>query len=374
LKKSTKALRLWLAIGFAFFFLATARAAETEPVGLVLSAPYVSSNEFKFTLNAESGVSYTIHASTNLLDWVTVSTNHAPGITRAITITNPPDGQSFYRAARGPLPLFGFALAANGLINLGSGAVVDSYDSVYGPYSPTNRRAGGSIATNSRQTNAIRVGTAHVYGTVSTGPGGIVSVAGGAVGAFDWNATQSGIQPGWASDDMNVAFPANQAPSGGPFPAPPIIIAGATNTTWLSSGTYQLPSFTSSSTKPMVVSGNATLVVDGMLNVTLGGNITILPGASLTLYVGGAGYISGSGGINQSGKPANFTYYGLPTSTNLTLSGSAPFVGTINAPQATLTASGTGGIYGAAIVKSYIASGGSGFHYDESLATSGPTR
>jgi choice-of-anchor A domain-containing protein len=65
------------------------------------------------------------------------------------------------------------------------------------------------------------------------------------------------------------------------------------------------------------------------------------------------------------------TYYGLPTSTNLTISRTASFYGTINAPQATLSVSGSGGIYGAAIVKSYMASGGSGFHYDECLGKPG---
>jgi hypothetical protein len=81
----------------------------------------------------------------------------------------------------------------------------------------------------------------------------------------------------------------------------------------------------------MFVTGNATLYLTNMLNVTGTGYVKIFPGGSLTLYVGGNANISGGGVINGTLQPANLTYYGLSTSTNLTLSGSAAFVGTINA-------------------------------------------
>jgi len=149
----------------------------------------------------------------------------------------------------------------------------------------------------------------------------------------------------------------------------------------VAAGTWQMDSFTSSDkTKPMFVTGKATLYVVGNVTVSGSGYIKLLPGASLTLIVGGNNpVISGVGiinsgfvnGVNDTTQAASFTYLGLPSSTKLTYSGSTAFVGTINAPQAALTISGSSGAYGAAIVNTYTSSGGSGFHYDECLGALG---
>ncbi len=67
-----------------------------------------------------------------------------------VTATNPPT-------------LFGRAIAANGTVKLSGGSQVDGYNSTNGPYDlSTNRNASGGIATNSKQDNAIDVGSAHV--------------------------------------------------------------------------------------------------------------------------------------------------------------------------------------------------------------------
>ena len=60
-----------------------------------------------------------------------------------------------------------------------------------------------------------------------------------------------------------------------------------------------------------------------------------------------------------------------PSSTTLTISGRAAFIGTINAPQADFTDSGSGALYGAAIVKSFNNRGGGAVHYDEGLEGGG---
>jgi hypothetical protein len=122
----------------------------------------------------------------------------------------------------------------------------------------------------------------------------------------------------------------------------------------------------------MFVNLPSVLWVTGDVTVSGSGYIKIFPGASLTLYVGGNNpTISGGGVVNGTGQAVNFTYIGLNTSTKLTISGSAAFIGTINAPQADLTISGSGGAFGAAIVKTYTGSGGSSFHYDECLGAGG---
>ena len=268
--------------------------------------------------------------------------------------------------------VFTKGIASTGTVTLSGSAVVDGYDSRVGRYdASTNRNASGGIATDSKVAKAIDVGTGHVYGTVNTGPGGTVSIGGGAVGDVAWNASNSGIEPGYSNDTMNVSYPSNSPPTGS-FLTPVVSSLGGSNITILANNSYQMSSFTSSdSTKPMIVTGKATLWVTGDLTVQGSGYIYVAPGASLTLYLGGSATISGGGVVNGTELPSNFSYIGLNSNSSFTYSGSAAFVGTINAPQAAATISGSAGAYGAVICGSYLSSGGSGFHYDQALAAGG---
>jgi hypothetical protein len=271
---------------------------------------------------------------------------------------------------------FGVPISANGQVTI-SGGYTDSYNSCLGAYSTNSNGLGtnGSVATDYKALKAISLsGSAHIYGTATTGPGGTVYASGGSsVGDNAWNATSTGVEPGWSDDTMNVAFPTN-APPAGPFtmlPSPTVV--GGSNITYVPTGTYIASAFTSSSkTKPMIVTGNAIIYLTGNVTVSGDGFIQIMPGASLTLYVGGGNpTISGGGVINGTLQAVNFSYYGLNTSTKLTVSGGGTFIGTINAPQADLVISGSGDIYGSAIVNTYNNSGGANFHYDECLGAPG---
>jgi hypothetical protein len=279
-----------------------------------------------------------------------------------LTTTNPPS-------------VFSHAIAASGLVKLSGTATVDGYNSAAGPYSATNRNANGSVATDSQQQKAIDVGSAHIFGQAVTGPGGTVSVADGSVG--DLNQT-SGIKDGWTNDDMNVQFQDNLPPAGRYTTFSPV---PGTNAAFLNRGSsdyvYKVDSFVSSSqTRPMIVTANATLWVTGDFIVNGAGYVYIAPGASLKLYVGGMGSISGGGVVNDSGPngsglPGSFSYYGLPSSTSLYVNGSGDFVGTINAPEASVRISGGGSVYGAVICNTFTCSGGSGVHYDQALRGGG---
>ena len=273
-------------------------------------------------------------------------------------------------SATNPPSLFSRAIAANGAVKLSGGAVVDGYDSTLGPYGGTNRNASGGIATNSKQLKAIDVGSAHLYGTAVTGPGGTVAVNGGSVGDLTW---PSGIQEGWVNDDMNVQFQPNSPPDPAPtFQGVSPTSVNGSNITYLTSGTYRSSDFISNDkTRPMVITGNATLWVAGDFVVLGSGYVYIAPGASLKLYVGGTASISGGGVVNGTGLPANFSYFGLPSSKVMNYSGSANFVGTINAPQAAFTISGGTSVYGAVICSTFTSSGGSGVHYDQGTASKG---
>jgi hypothetical protein len=265
------------------------------------------------------------------------------------------------------------AVAALGTVTLGS--LVDGYDSSLGPYDPvTNRLAIGAVATDSNAKPAVTVGGANVYGTVTTGPNGTVSVGSGAVGDTAWNASHTGVENGWTNNNMNVAFPTNAPPSGGPFLPPQVVNGGGSNFTVLGTGSYQLASFKSQQSKqPMMVNGNALLWVTGDFTVSGSGYVYIAPAASLILYVGGTTTISGGGVVNGPGLPSSFSYIGLSSNDSMTYSGSAAFVGTVNAPQAAFTLSGGATVYGAIICNRFSGTGGSIIHYDRVLGNSTST-
>ena len=277
-----------------------------------------------------------------------------------VTCSNPPN-------------FFKNALTTSGAITISGGGHVDSFDSRIGGYNAlTNRSANGNIATDSTNNPAIAVGTGEVYGTVNTGPGGVVTVGGGSVGDVAWNtnAGNSGIQStSWVSHNMNVNIPSNQPPTYTFTPTPGATSLGGSNATFIGTGNYQTTGdFTSSdSTKPLIVTGNAVLYITGKLTVSGSGFIQIRPGASLTVIVGGDSTVSGGGVVNGTGFASNFSLLGLNGCSKITYSGSAAFIGTVYAPQADLTISGSAGAFGAIVSKTANLSGGASLSHDDSL-------
>jgi hypothetical protein len=90
---------------------------------------------------------------------------------------------------------FSAAIAATGTISLAGNSIVDSFNTDFGPYSSSNSLGtNASVVTDSMANPAISLGTAHVYGTLDTGPGGTVTYNGsGGAGSTG----SSGIQSGW---------------------------------------------------------------------------------------------------------------------------------------------------------------------------------
>jgi hypothetical protein len=321
-------------------------------------------------------------------------------------------------------PLFAHAIAADGKIDLGGNDMfVDSYDSVDGTnrvqYSMSRRRDKGSVATNSGLTNSLLVGNANVFGPVSTGPGGSISVGpNGGVGDLSWNADNANngkIQPGWSTDDMNVEFPEVKAPFAGGYLAPRENVrftnaytgwltnrtvtkhtsgTGKNRITWhttnttvtlvtnqtvtvyryvFDSGNYKISGLNNES---VLVVGNATVWVDG--DISLKGNdvVDITSSGSLKLYAGGNVAFAGNATINNmSYKAEACSIFGLPTCTSVTLGGNGNMVGTVYAPNANITMNGGGAsvimdFSGAVVGKTVTLNGHYDFHYDENLANS----
>ena len=109
-------------------------------------------------------------------------------------------------------------IQAKGRINLSGPCWLDSFDSTNpkestnGRYDPAKRTANGLALSNSTEPDAVHIGTGHVYGRVTSGPGPLtgleatVTCTSGAVGDTSWNNGNFGIQDGSASNDANVQF------------------------------------------------------------------------------------------------------------------------------------------------------------------------
>jgi len=283
--------------------------------------------------------------------------------------------------------MFMKAMVARGQINLnGNNIVTDSFDSqnplysTNGQYDPSKRNDNGDVATNSGLVNSLNVGNANIYGHVSTGPGGSVSVGpNGGAGSLAWHNTgNNGIQPGYSSDDMNVSFPDVTAPFLIGLPPAPGNVSGTNYNYVLSSGDYSMSSFSMSgnANNRMLVTGNARLYVTGNVSLSGSSSIVIAPGASLKLYVAGASAsLGGNGVVNGSASATNFAYYGLPSNTSVSFGGNAAFTGTIYAPAAALSLGGGGNntydFVGASVSNTVQMNGHFNFHYDEMLGRQG---
>jgi hypothetical protein len=294
--------------------------------------------------------------------------------------------------------LWSRGLSADGIIDLkGNNVLSDSYDSrdplhsdVNGRYVPALRKDNGSIATNSGVTNSLNVGSADIYGKISTGPGGSVTIGpNGSVGSVafvDDPANQGKIQDKWQTDDMNVEFGEVRPPSGA-FVTPTIggTYAGNSYTYVLGRDPlYRITGDLSMNNSALVVTNQVTLWVTRNISIAGSARIIIAPGAKLILYGGHTNLAPatsttfGGGGVgNVAANALAFQYFGLPSNTTLSISGNSEFVGSIYAPNALLALDGggsTGHICGSVVVKSVLVNGNFQFHYDEAMSYLGPPR
>ncbi|HET7713170.1 MAG TPA: collagen-binding domain-containing protein, partial [Patescibacteria group bacterium] len=233
---------------------------------------------------------------------------------------------------------------------------------------------------------------AEIYGKASTGPGGNIDIQKGTVGSLAYHASgKTGIESGWSADDMNVYFPdvnptspgleVNNLNIGIHFPSWPTVEGGVPVTYDYRSGggTYTLKNGLTLNNKKLYIAADTTLTVEGNISISGQGAIVIAPTARLEIYMKGAtAYLGGNGIVNRGGKASNFSYWGLPTNTEVTIQGNGDFIGTIYAPQATAKFGGggtTGDDFSGALVANRITLGGHyKFHYDESLGAFGPRR
>jgi hypothetical protein len=264
----------------------------------------------------------------------------------------------------------------------------DSFDSTVGPYNPSTAGTNGDVVCVTTNANSIAVGNGKIQGSIRTPPGGIQGVtatvgSSGSIGDSTWiSGGNNGFQTGHFKDDFmlpdfpdatlpNVTF---LPPMGGTAPD------GLTYSYVLPGGNYQVDNLSGS---VYVGATNTVLYITGSMSVGSSGGsvkngfappeIHIGPGASLTVYMAGAtANIGGNGVVNDTGIASAFAYYGLPTNTQINLTGNGAFYGTIYAPQADFNLKGGGksstdDFTGASITKTTTMTGNFNFHYDESL-------
>ncbi|MDX1952103.1 MAG: hypothetical protein SFY81_07945 [Verrucomicrobiota bacterium] len=284
--------------------------------------------------------------------------------------------------------LFAKGMVAKGVIDLnGNNIETDSFDSTdtnystNGKYVASKSKDNGDVATNSGLINSLNVGNANIKGKASTGPGGSVSVgSNGSVGSKAWvDGGHNGIQPGWTTDDMNVAFPDVKVPfTGGGFTPASGNVGGTNFQHILAGGNYQMSSLSMSGQQKMLVTGNSVLYITGNASMSGQSQIILAPGATLRMYVAGPTASLGGNGIINNGSALNFSYFGLPSNTSLSFAGNAAFTGTIYAPSAAFTLGGGGNnnydFVGASVTSTVQMNGHFHFHYDEALGKIGPRR
>lgn len=364
-------IRKTLAAIIAFTIVSSAFSA-VDPL-LTLGSPNLTNNTFGFILNGQFGFRYIVEASTDLQTWHPVLTNDGPDYSRSLALSTFGD-HAFYRASQGPFVFSLLGLVAQSNIVLsGNNVSLDSFNSSDtnsfpgGQWNATNRSANGDIATGY---GLLDVENAKIMGRAITGSGSISLGPNGSVGDVPWvTGLSNGIEPGWYATNIAFVWP-DVAP---PYSTGVAPTGNGTNTYFLSSGNYLINgNLLLNSGQDLLVDSwqFAQLYVTGNVQMSGSASIIVRPGARLVLYVGGTSATLTQ--VNNSGTPVGFTYYGLPSNTNITCASSGNMIGTIYAPEANLAASGGGAtgtdFQGAWILNTVNINGHVDFHVDVSFA------
>jgi Tfp pilus assembly protein PilX len=281
-------------------------------------------------------------------------------------------------------------ILSKGTVSLGGSGMVDSFNSTNssestgGMYDPTKRTDRVTVATTAKTAGAISVGNVSIFGSAATGPGGTINIQpNGNVGdaAYNNNPAYNGqIEGGHSANDVNVYIPDAQLPTDfnllapTPMPGPVIVGVGITNYAYiLNSGDYRMNTpMNLVSTDKILVTGKVRLYCTAPVSFSgqsflLIGTNGVNSNASIEWYVNASFSLGGGGAVNGTGQAKNLTIYGLNNCLSLSYSGNSAFVGTIYAPRANITVSGTADASGAFVGNTFTLSGGMSIHYDESL-------
>ncbi len=265
-------------------------------------------------------------------------------------------------------------LSAQNEITMSGTGIIDSFDSAdtakstAAQYNPAKRQMRGDIATNASG-NLSNLNGGTVWGNASSN-GGAIQNTGNVHGSVFNNFSTvlpPVTKPAWSA--VNITPNAINDPPGGMT-----LVGGPAG----SPQNYKVSSLNIiASGNPLVlaphVAGQESYVniwVTGATSVTGTGYIQQMPGVHVAIYSEQNITLSGGGIVNQTNVARNLQIYGVtPTvgSCRFTLSGTATFIGVLDAPAFDISISGSGAFIGAAIGQSATLSGTGDFHYDEDL-------
>jgi len=264
-------------------------------------------------------------------------------------------------AGGAPPPLFNFMLFGELGVNIGTGAVVDSYDSRLGAYGGTNIGSGGNIGTNG-----------DIYGAINLGNGSIVNGSAVTGAGSDPNEViiqgmGSEITEGSTALEESKELPSVPVPTG--LTNRGNLSVSGTTTTISQSGQYNNLSLANNA--KVTVTSNVTLYVSGTFTMNNNTEFKINPGCSVTLYFGGGWALNSNSRINNAGHdPTKLVMYGTDTFT-----GSKTFCNTFETyaamyfPKANVSLANTNSFYGSIIARQFVIGNNMHVHYDEACAS-----
>lgn len=335
-----------------------------------LTAGAVTNGQIRLSLQCQIGTRCVIESSPDLANWTPVATNNDYTSSRLVTLPAPAD-VSFYRAARDPMPLFAYALAARGYIDLkGLGTMTDSWNS-HDPNQSNNGFYNGYFGTNGDMASMngfVSIGNKTIVGDLYLGSSGPVIIASG------------GNVTGQIYTDSDIYFPDVSLPTRDTngnaivwVPAPGNSSAHAIT----NSGYYIISDSGTISVEPgAVVALDIKQASFNLSSMTIKGGTT--NAATLVIYQESGSASLGETTIGGAGnsRPENCVYFGLPGVTQIVIASSSTFVGAIYAPEAAVTFSGGSGgannFIGSCIGNTITVNSNFQFHFDESLLIFGP--
>ena len=262
--------------------------------------------------------------------------------------TDPTAGIITIVGAAGGVPIFKYAVRAEGILYLNNGGVFDAFDSDLGPYSALTADTIANIWANGDMTvtKTTVKGSATAVGTVTLGTNGVVT---GATASAATALTPMDIVPCPAGGFT----PTGNVPTG-----PGVSYSSSTGVVTVSGGATLTLTDTSYFFSSIVLTGNSKLVIPGN------------PHASVYLrdsLNAAAGTISNASANASSLSFASCGTSATPAYWALSSGGTASYY-SVYAPNHVVYETGAGDFYGAVVASIYYATGGGKFHYDAALA------
>jgi hypothetical protein len=247
----------------------------------------------------------------------------------------------------GAPPMFNFGIFTQGNMVMSGGTATDGYNSASGPYNSKSADSTGSVGANG---SISLSGGSKVLGNATAA--GTISASGSTItGTVSAKAVPFPLQP--ILDCPKSGYtPAGELPivSGLKYSA-------TTGDLTASGGTSVILTKKQYYFHSVILSGGSTLTMD-------------VGGEHADLWIDDKLDVSGGGIVNTGSLPTGLGIWscGAASTSQWTLSGGSGAYFSVYAPNHPVVLSGGGDMFGAIVGASFVASGGSGIHFDEALA------